>query len=44
MMFALHQLSRGTGQPTCIAVGQYIAVGLSTGTVLVFGKSCVNVV
>lgn len=33
------QLSRGTGQPTCVAVGKYMAVGLSTGTVLVFGKS-----
>ena len=33
----LYQLSRGTGQPTCVAVGQFVAVGLSTGTVLVFG-------
>jgi len=32
------QLSRGTGQPTCVAVGKFMAVGLSTGTVLVFGK------
>ncbi|XP_065882689.1 vacuolar protein sorting-associated protein 8 homolog isoform X2 [Dysidea avara] len=29
-------LSRGTGQPTSVAVGKYMAVGLSTGTVLIF--------